>query len=66
MKKETFTVDELKAMADPKSFRYFNKWVLDFFKRETLRESGRIDEYEIDPEFGQAMRQEVSYWSPNR
>jgi hypothetical protein len=66
MKKETFSVQELKSMADPEAYRYFNKWVLDFFKREVLRESGRIDEYVIDPEFGQAMRQEVSYWNPNR
>ena len=66
MKKEIFTVDELKSMADPEAFKYFNKWVLDFFKRETLRETGRIEEYEIDPEFGSAMRQEVSYWNPNR
>lgn len=64
--KEIFSVEELKKMANPENFRYFNKWVLDFFKREALRESGRILEYKIDEEFGEAMRQEVSYWNPNR
>src|SRR6056297_1142674 len=51
---------------DPERFDFFNRWVLDFFRREALREHGRIDEYKVDPLFGEAMRQEVSYWNPNR
>ena len=65
-KKDIYSVKELKSMVDPERFRYFNKWVLNFFKREVLRETNRIQEYKIDPEFGEAMRQEVSYWNPNR
>lgn len=64
--KEIFTIDELNALADPDRHDYFNTWVLDFFRREVLRETGRLSEYEINPLFGQAMRPEVSYWNPNR
>ena len=39
---------------------------MSFFVREALRESGRLDEYQYSEEFGPAMRQEVSYWNPNR
>lgn len=60
------TLDELRKYRDPERFRYFNKWVLDFFKREVLRDTGKIDLYSIDSEFGLAMRPEVSFWNPNR
>ena len=57
---------ELRANRNEENFQFFNSWVKDFFKREHLRESGRIDEYEHPELFGPAMRQEVSYWNPNR
>jgi len=62
----TITLQQLRDTRNETNFRYFNKWVIDFFKRETLRESGRIHEYQYPEEFGPAMRQEVSYWNPNR
>lgn len=60
------TLDELRANRCPERFEYFNRWVLDFFKREALRENDRIDEYVVNPLFGPAMREEVSFWNPNR
>ena len=60
------TLETLRKTRDPNNFRYFNKWVLEFFRREALRESNRLDEYQYSEEFGPAMRQEVSYWNPNR
>ena len=56
----------LRQTRDQSNFRYFNEWVLDFFKREALRETGLINEYSYPEKFGPAMRQEVSYWNPNR
>ena len=43
-----------------------NQWVIDFFTREALRDTDRIETYRVDDLFGSAMRQEVSYWNPNR
>lgn len=60
------TLEELHQQADPENLKYFTKWVKEFFRREVLRETGNLDQYEYSPEFGQAMRQEVSYWNPNR
>lgn len=62
----SISLETLRQTRDPNNFRYFNKWVLEFFRREALRESGRLDEYQYSEEFGPAMRQEVSYWNPNR
>ena len=56
----------MRQTRDQSNFRYFNEWVLDFFKREALRETGLINEYSYPEKFGPAMRQEVSYWNPNR
>lgn len=56
----------LRAARNEDNFKYFNRWVLTFFRREALRDSGRISEYEYLDEHGPAMRQEVSYWNPNR
>lgn len=60
------TLSKLREERNEENFQVFNKWVLEFFRREALRESGRIDEYTFSPEFGPAMREEVSYWNPNR
>jgi hypothetical protein len=60
------TIEQLRDNRDPARFSYFNKWVLEFFRREVLRESNRLSEYNYSLDFGPAMRQEVSYWNPNR
>ena len=60
------SIDELRRNRDPERFEFFNSWVMEFFKREHLRETGRIDEYVHDEKFGPAMRQQVSFWNPNR
>ena len=65
-KEAPLSLSQLRDLADKDNFNYFNTWVLDFFKRECLRETDRIDEYVENPLFGPAMRQEVSYWNPNR
>lgn len=60
------TLAQLRDHRNEENFQFFNKWVLEFFRREALRESGRVEEYSFSPEFGPAMREEVSYWNPNR
>ncbi len=60
------TLETLRKTRSPSNFNYFNKWVIEFFRREVLRESNRLDEYQYSKDFGTAMRQEVSYWNPNR
>ena len=60
------TLKQLQENRDPKNFELFNAWVMEFFKREYLRENGRIEEYTHQERFGPAMRQEVSFWNPNR
>ena len=59
-------LSNLRANRNKKNFKYFNQCVIDFFRREVLRESGRLEDYRINDLFGSAMRQEVSYWNPNR
>jgi len=59
-------LSELISNRNEENFQFFNKWVLDFFRREALRDSGRLEEYSINSQFGSAMREEVSYWNPNR
>ena len=59
-------LQQLKNSRNEENFKYFNKWVLEFFKREALRDNNRLDEYFPSPEFGDAMRPAVSYWNPNR
>jgi len=59
-------LSNLRANRNEKNFKHFNQWVIDFFRREVLRESGRLEDYRINDLFGSAMRQEVSYWNPNR
>ena len=61
-----FSLEKLIQNRDENNFNYFNKWVLEFFRREVLRETNRLDEYKYSDEFGSAMRAEVSYWNPNR
>ena len=55
-------LSELISNRNEENFQFFNKWVLDFFRREALRDSGRLEEYSINSQFGSAMREEVSYW----
>ena len=57
-------LNKLVESRNENNFKYFNKWVLEFFKREALRDSNRINEFTST--FGGAMRPEVSYWNPNR
>lgn len=61
-----FDISELNSYKDPENFLFFRDWVVEFFKREYLRESNRLNEYKVLDRFGPAMRQEVSYWNPNR
>ena len=58
------TLNELRKTRNEENFKYFNKWVLEFFKRETLRDNDHLDKYTST--FGDAMRPAVSYWNPNR
>jgi hypothetical protein len=60
------SLNELIQNRDVEKFQYFNDWVMDFFKREVLRETGKIKQYKYSKKFGPAMREEVSYWNPNR
>ena len=55
---------ELRKTRNEENFKYFNKWVLEFFKREALRDSNSLDKFSSN--FGDAMRPAVSYWNPNR
>ena len=59
-------ISDLRSSRNEDNFRYFNQWVIDFFTREALRDTDRIETYRVDDLFGSAMRQEVSYWNPNR
>jgi|GEM_PF-3283934 len=62
----TFNLSELNSFKNADNFSYFRDWVIDFFKREYLRESNRLEEYDVSDLFGSAMRPAVSYWNPNR
>ena len=42
-------LSELKKNADPSRFAFFNKWVLEFFRREALRDSNKLSEYSPSP-----------------
>ena len=57
-------LQQLKNSRNEENFKYFNKWVLEFFKREALRDIDRLDKFSSN--FGDAMRPVVSYWNPNR
>lgn len=64
--KKPIQLGQLKDSVDKNNFLYFNQWVKEFFKREVLRSENSLNDYTENPLFGSAMREEVSYWNPNR
>lgn len=57
---------EIMDNRDPERFKLFNLWVLEFFRRESMREQNLLSDYKLNPILGPSMRQEVSFWNPNR